>query len=139
MRLTIVRGQSPYAAPRGAILAGALLVALGVAAAALPGIEEGPVACPFRVVTGHPCPTCGLMRVTHYLMRADVSRAFAVNPFDTIFLMVCVPVLAALWVANSTRGIAVRIAMSRLERNGAWMLLVAVVLANWVYVLLTHR
>ena len=139
MRLTIVRGQRPYAAPRGAILAGALLVALGVAAAALPGIEEGPVACPFRVVTGHPCPTCGLTRVTHYLMRADVSHAFAINPFDTLFLMICVPAFAALWVANRTRGFAVRVAMSRVERNSAWVLLAVVVLANWVYVLLTHR
>ena len=139
MKLTVVRGQRPYAAPRGAILAGALLLALGVVAAALPGIEEGPVACPFRVVTGHPCPTCGLTRVAHYILRADVSRALYINPFDAVFFLVGVPLLAGLWVANRTRGFAVRVTTSRAERICAWALLALVVLANWVYVLSTQR
>ncbi len=125
--------------PRAALLTGALLLVLGIVAAALPGIEEGPVVCPFRAVTGLPCPTCGLIRAAQSLMRGDLGRALAINPFDTLFFLVAVPLFAGLWVANLTGGFAVRISMSRVERRAAWGLLVAVALANWAYVLMTHR
>ena len=139
MRLTFVRGQRAFPVPRAAILAGALLLALGIVAAALPGIEDGPVACPFRAVTGLPCPTCGLTRATHSLMRGDLDGALAINPFDTLFLLIAVPLFAALWVANSASRFTVRVSMSPVERRVAWVLLAAVALANWAYVLLTHR
>jgi len=121
------------------LVTGALLLALGVAAAALPGIENGPVTCPFRTVTGLPCPTCGLTRVTHWLMRGDVSNALAINPFDTLFLLIAVPLFAALRVANLAGWFTVRISMSPIERRVAWALLATATLANWTYVLLTHR
>ncbi len=139
MRLTVARGRNPYQIPRAALLTGALLIALGIVAAALPGIENGPVACPFRAVTGLPCPTCGLTRVTHWLMRGDVGRALAINPFDTLFLLIAVPLFAALWVANLAGRFTVRISMSPVEQRVAWVLLAAAALANWTYVLSTHR
>ena len=138
MKLTFVRGQPAFAIPRAALLSGALLLALGVVAAALPGIEDGPVVCPFRAVTGLPCPTCGLTRVAHSLMLGDVGRALAINPFDALFFLAAVPLFAGLWVANLTAGFAVRISMSPGERRAAWSLLAAVALANWAYVLATH-
>ncbi len=125
--------------PRAALLTGALLLGLGIVAAALPGIEDGPVVCPFRAVTGLPCPTCGLTRVAHSLMRRDLGGALAINPFDTLFFLVAVPLFTGLWVANLAGGFAVRISMSRAERRVAWALLVAAALANWAYVLMTHR
>jgi len=139
LRLTFVIGQPAFSTPRAAILAGALLLALGIVAAALPGIENGPVVCPFRAVTGLPCPTCGLTRAAHSLMRGDVASALAINPFDTLFFLVAVPLFAGLWGANLAGGFAVRISMSPVERRVAWALLVAVALANWAYVLVTHR
>jgi len=139
LKLTFVRGQPAFPVPRAAILAGALLLVLGIASAALPGMEEGPIICPFRAVTGLPCPTCGLTRAVHWLMRGDVGRALAINPFDTLFLLVAVPLFAGLWVANLVGGFAVRLSMSPRERRVAWALLAAVALANWAYVLAAHR
>jgi len=139
LRLTFVRRQSAFPIPRAALLTGALLLVLGIVAAALPGIENGPVVCPFRAVTGLPCPTCGLTRVAHSLMRGDPGVALAINPFDTLFFLVAVPLFAGLWVANLTGGFAVRVSMSVAERRVAWALLVAAALANWGYVLATHR
>jgi FtsH-binding integral membrane protein len=72
-------------------------------------------------------------------MRGDLSRALAINPFDTLFFLAAAPLFAGLWVANLAGGFAVRISMSPAERRGAWALLVAVALANWAYVLVTHR
>ena len=139
MRLTVVRGQSPFQIPRAAVLAGALLAILGVSAASLSGIENGPVACPFRVVTGLPCLTCGLTRATHWLVRGDVARAMTTNPFDTLFLLIVVPAFAGMWVANRVGGLAVRIATTRTERRALVVVLAVLLLANWAYVLATQR
>jgi len=139
VRLTVVRGQSPFQIPRAAVLAGALIVVLGVSAASLSGIEHGPVVCPFRVVTGLPCPTCGLTRATHWLVHGDVVRALTTNPFDTVFLLIIVPAFAGMWVANRVGGVAVRIATTRIERRALVVVLAVLLLANWAYVLATQR
>lgn len=63
----------------------AYLVSVG-AAAALGGIyhldpeASGPILCPYRALTGLPCPGCGLTRATHYLLRGDLATAWAYNP-----------------------------------------------------------
>jgi len=72
-------------------------------------------------------------------MRGDVGSALAINPFDTLFLLIAVPLFAALWVANLAGWFTVRVSMSPVERRVAWALLAAVALANWAYVLSTHN
>ena len=71
---------------------GTLTVPLTVAACALFGsiiavalIERqtgvgGPVSCPFRWATGHPCFLCGGTRACLALLRGDVSTALSTNP-----------------------------------------------------------
>ncbi|GGU20495.1 DUF2752 domain-containing protein [Nocardioides albus] len=76
-----------------------------VIAALLPagGIEDGPVICPFRALTGLPCPGCGLTRSWVYLMHGDVGSALASNWFGPV-LILAVIVLAVVSVrARLTR------------------------------------
>ena len=47
--------------------------------------------CPFRFLTGIPCPGCGMTRAVWALIRLDFSAAFRYHPL--VFLM---PVYAAL-------------------------------------------
>lgn len=68
----------------------------GIAVAALlpaDHIENGPVLCIFRRLTGLPCPGCGLTRSWVYLMHGDLSQAFISNPFGPV-LVVAVIALA---------------------------------------------
>lgn len=76
-----------------------------VIAALLPagGIEDGPVLCPFRALTGLPCPGCGLTRSWVYLMHGDLGSALASNWFGPV-LILAVIVLAVVSVrARLTR------------------------------------
>jgi hypothetical protein len=52
-----------------------------VAAAVIPerSIARGPVLCPFRLLTGLPCPGCGLTRSWVGLAHGDFGAAFANN------------------------------------------------------------
>ena len=138
MRAEFVRGTSGYRAPRAAVVAAIILVALGLAVAWLQASHEGPVVCPFRVVTGLPCPTCGLVRATGSLLHGRIGEAVRTNPFDAFFLTVVVPVGIVFWFLNLVFGVAVRISSNRTERAATWWIVAALVAANWAYVLATQ-
>lgn len=40
-----------------------------------------PVICPFRLLTGHPCPGCGTVHTLQALARLDPATAFNIHPF----------------------------------------------------------
>ena len=55
---------------------------------------DGPVVCPFRLMTGLPCPGCGLTRAWVFVLHGDLRHALAANPF----VLVTLPAAIALTV-----------------------------------------
>jgi hypothetical protein len=53
--------------------------------------ETGPNFCPFKMLTGLPCPGCGMGHAVVYALRGDFSASFAAHPLG-------IPLLA-LWTA----------------------------------------
>nr|WP_223204607.1 DUF2752 domain-containing protein [Gordonia jinghuaiqii] len=61
------------------------------------GIDGGPQVCPFAMMTGLPCPGCGLTRSWVSFMHGDVGAAFRFNAFGPLLLVLtAVTVVAAL-------------------------------------------
>lgn len=114
-------------------IAGAEWVAAGgvvalTAAAILPDsrIDSGPVICPFRRLTGLPCPGCGLTRSWVHLMHGDAPAAFAVHWFGPLFAAFFV-VLAVVSVQRRLAG-RPAVSLDRITRHpitvtviGAWL------------------
>ncbi len=93
-------GFSPTRGPSVALVATIAVGALGAAALISPEtVDDGPVLCPFRLVTGLPCPGCGLTRSWVHLLHGQVGDATAANPFGIVALLVAVGFVAA--VASS--------------------------------------
>lgn len=138
MTFALVRAELRYRVPRAAILAAATLVALGVVAAATPQHERGPVICPFRAVTGLPCPTCGMIRAAGHVLRGELTAAYRTNPFDAAAMTVAAPLLLLLWAMNAAGGWVLRIDARPRERAATWVLAAIVLLVNWAYVLTTQ-
>ncbi|TIC88988.1 DUF2752 domain-containing protein [Nocardioides sp. GY 10113] len=87
------------------VLAGGGVLALAVACLLSPRtIEDGPVLCPFRQLTGLPCPGCGLTRSWVYLVHGWWRESLAAHPFG--------PVAAGIVVL-----VAVLLALSRVRRS----------------------
>ena len=72
-------------------LAGLVVAAVGVAALANPDtIEDGPIICPFRLMTGLPCPGCGLTRSWVYLVHGQWQDSWSSNPFGLVLFAIAV-------------------------------------------------
>jgi len=66
-------------------VAAAGVLAAGVACLWSPdGVADGPVVCPFRLITGLPCPGCGLTRAWVYAAHGRWADSFAANPFGLV-------------------------------------------------------
>jgi hypothetical protein len=78
------------------------LLALSVAYAAFAYVSADrgwPALCPFRIVTGHRCPLCGLTTGTGRLLRRDLKGAFAAHWLAPVALPA-----TGIWLAYASLG-----------------------------------
>jgi hypothetical protein len=59
-------------------------------------IEKAPILCPFRRLTGHNCPGCGMTRAVSCLMHGRPRRAVAYNPR----VLIVFPLMVWLWLTE---------------------------------------
>lgn len=50
-------------------------------------LEHLPIFCPFKAITGIPCPGCGMTRAFLELAEGDFVAAFQLNPFSIPFFL----------------------------------------------------
>jgi len=88
--------------------------------------------CVFRNVTGLPCPTCGSSRAALAVVQGRPLEAIAFNPFVTV-----AGALAITWLAVRV-GFGRRIEIDLAPRYLmlVWVVIGALLGANWVYVIL---
>jgi hypothetical protein len=60
---------------------------------------EGPTLCPFRVITGLPCPFCGVTRSLFALGRGDLESSVQFSPLGGIVAVAAVLLLVLVAVA----------------------------------------
>jgi hypothetical protein len=85
------------------IAAGGVGAALVAVALSPDGIADGPVICPFRLLTGLPCPGCGLTRAWVYLAHGQWCDSFLANPFGLVLIALLLALVAAVVVARVRR------------------------------------
>ncbi|TKV59293.1 DUF2752 domain-containing protein [Nakamurella flava] len=89
-------------------------------------VANGPVVCPFRLLTGLPCPGCGLTRSWVFAVHGDLDASLAAHPFGPPLLGLTL-VLAGVLLARRVAGRAGP-NLDRLVRHP----LTVVVLVGWL-------
>lgn len=90
--------------------------------------------CLLHRLTGHSCPTCGSTRVVLGFIQGQWRQALWMNPFVAIGL-----VAGGLWLGlRLALGRTLRADLSPGERGVALALGLALLLANWIWVLRTQ-
>jgi hypothetical protein len=54
------------------------------------GFDDGPVLCPWRLITGYPCPGCGGIRAMGAISTGDFEQAWLLNPIAFLACFVVV-------------------------------------------------
>jgi hypothetical protein len=107
-----------------------ILAALGAVVSLLPARFIPP--CGFHLLTGHPCPTCGVTRMGLALLHGHVGQALHENPF---FFFVIAGL--SLWVAAGAgarlAGRTLTVEVGAKEERWLWLALLVAFLANWWY------
>jgi len=92
------------------------------------GFEEGPVLCPWRLLTGYPCPGCGGIRAMSAICTGQFEQAWLLNP---IAFLACFVVIV--WAFRITPLIKFAGKASALFRSQSFSL--QVVILSLVYAL----
>jgi len=66
-------------------------------------IANGPILCPFRLISGHPCPLCGSTRAVAALCAGDIRAAWNLNPFGVGVSLVAALMVLIPGFANALR------------------------------------
>ena len=85
--------------------------------------------CPFRMLTGYPCPGCGLTHAFCDISHGHFKMAWQANPFGFLFYALAIVFLAWPWLRK--RFPAIELAMSR-TRAVVWAPAL-LALGMWVY------
>ena len=65
--------------------------------------QLGLAPCAFAVVTGHPCPTCGMTTSFAWFARGRFDRSWRANPAGSLLALTCVALIPWL-LAGAARG-----------------------------------
>jgi hypothetical protein len=89
--------------------------------------------CPFRAITGIPCPTCGTTHAALALLNGRFGDAFVANPLAALAGIVFVAggLLAPVWATFNWSVPEIPTPLPRLARAAT----VAVLLAGWAYLI----
>ena len=88
-------------------------------------------ACPFLLITGHPCPFCGGTRSFASVWHGDLGRALRLYPLGPVLFaaaLIALPVLV--WTALSGRRLSLRLPHAQERR--AYLALGGVFAASWL-------
>lgn len=74
---------------RGVAAAIAIVVAVGIVLIYKhfdPTFSHFAPKCPFHLLTGYDCPSCGIQRAMYAALNGDLKRAFWLNPFVALVM-----------------------------------------------------
>jgi len=105
----------------------ALVLVLGAAYFQLP------IGCPFKAITGYPCPGCGGTRALIALLHGQIIEAIMINPLSVLLILFAL--VAPIWLfIDCYRGTqSLKKIMKEPWPTPVLIITVIIILANWIW------
>lgn len=92
-----------------------------------------PLGCPFKAITGIPCPGCGGTRALQSILNGDILHALYINPLSC--LLICFLCILPFWAFYD--GYKQKDTLMKALRT-PWpkpylIILICILLANWIW------
>ena len=137
--MEIHKGASAHESVDAELLITLSFLGFAIPLSLLPGLFYSMFHCPFKALTGLPCPTCGMTRTAISLLHLHPVQAIKISPLFTfiyanfaLLLLYSVGSLLSLWPK-------VRITFSSgKERNIFIAASIICVFVNWLYLIRNH-
>lgn len=92
-----------------------------------------PLTCPFKRITGLPCPGCGGVRCVILLLKGDFTSAVITNPVSVVFMVFIVVSIGWLFIDGYNKSNSYkRIVLGKWNPKLVWVVLL-VISANWLW------
>ena len=97
-----------------------------------------PIGCPFKTITGIPCPGCGGIRATQFLLKGEILNALYTNPLSCLFCLLCatLPFWSFYDCYNGKR--TLKTFLTKKWSNGIWLIVGIIILSNWIWNIIKH-
>lgn len=92
-----------------------------------------PLYCPFKLITGIPCPGCGGQRALFAVLQGNIIEAICINPLSVLLILFAF--IAPVWLfVDCYRGTD---SLHRVMKgNWSWkttIIVVLIIIANWIW------
>ena len=92
-----------------------------------------PLYCPFKLITGIPCPGCGGHRVLFAMIQGNIIEAICINPLSVILILFAF--IAPVWLfVDCYRGTDILHRVMKSKWSWKTITIVAlIIIANWIW------
>ena len=94
--------------------------------------------CILKELTGVPCPTCGATRSVVHLARGEFFASFGMNPLVSLCLVIAALAFFYSLITLCVGSPRIGVILSDREKNIVMSGTVALILANWCYLILSQ-
>lgn len=96
------------------------------------------VRCPFKAITGIPCPGCGGIRAIQSIFCGDLQTALYINPLScVIFCFLCILPIWAFYDGYKDKNTLMKFLHTPWPRF-YMIVLIFILIANWIWNIIKH-
>lgn len=89
--------------------------------------------CPFKAITGIPCPGCGGIRAVQFLLKGEILHALYTNPLSCIFCLFCATLPFWSFYDCHKNKKTLKLFLTNRWSNRTLVVVGIILLANWIW------
>jgi hypothetical protein len=94
-----------------------------------------PFSCPFKIITGLPCPTCGGIRAFIHLAHLDPAGALVMNPLISFLTILGTVLLLYSTLALFIKPLRLKMEFNDREKRVLRFGVIGIIVLNWIYLI----